>query len=132
MSSTEAPDDRLHVDQRAEGSAVVVHAVGDVDMATAPILTQQLAHAAEVVTPPALIVADLREIQFFGSSGISVLIVAHQRCHNRGVVLRLVVGPVIMQRITIFGMQDLLTISATFAEALDTRVEALDGNVQSI
>ena len=79
MSPARRPDDRLHVDQRSEGTAVVLRAVGEVDGSTAPILAKHLTRAAETVTPPGPVVADFRELEFFGSTAISVLLVAHQQ-----------------------------------------------------
>lgn len=99
---------------------MVVRAVGDVDMVTAPVLAKELAHAAETVTPPALIVADLREVRFFGSSGIATLIVAHRQCQERRVTLRVVAGPSLTKRLTMSGLVGYLTICLTLTEALDS------------
>ena len=120
MSPARLPDDHLHVDQRAEGPALVVRAVGEIDVATAPVLAQQLTRAAETVASPALVVADLREIQFLGSTAISTLIVAHQQYQNQRVTLRIVVGPSVKKRLSMFGLADFLAICLTLPEALRT------------
>jgi anti-anti-sigma factor len=120
MSPTDLPNDDLHVDQRVEGTAVVVRATGDIDMATAPVLAKELAHATKTVTPPTLIVADLREVQFFGSSGIGTLILAHQQCQKRNITLRVVAGPSLTKRLDISGLMGFLTIYLTLTEALDS------------
>lgn len=120
MSPTDLPDDDLHVDQRVEGTAVVVRAAGDVDMATAPVLAKELAHAAETDTPPALIVADLREVQFFDSSGVGTLILTHQQCQKRNITLRVVAGPSLTKRLNASGLAGYLTICLTLTEALDS------------
>lgn len=120
MSPTDLPNDDLRIDQRAEGTAVVVRAAGDIDMATAPLLAKELTHATHTITPPTLIIADLREVQFFGSSGIGTLILAHQQCQKRNITLRLVAGPSLTKRLDISGLTGFLTIYLTLTEALDS------------
>ena len=88
-------------------------------MATAPVLAKELAHAIETVTPPALIVADLHEVQFFGSSGIGTLILAHQQRQKRNITLRVIAEPSLIQRLNTSGLADYLTICLTLTEALD-------------
>jgi anti-anti-sigma factor len=66
--------DHFHVERRREGAVVVVRAAGDVDITTTPLLDDQLRIATALATPPAPVVADLRDVEFFGSNGISVLL----------------------------------------------------------
>jgi anti-anti-sigma factor len=125
MSPALRLDDRLHVDHRVEGTAVVVRAVGEVDMFTAPVLAKQLTRAAEVVTPPAPLVADFRELRFFGSSGISALLVAYQQCQRQSVPLRVVAGPAVTRRLGMVGVLDVLMICPTLTDALRSTAETV-------
>jgi anti-sigma B factor antagonist len=118
MGTTGTQDSPLHVDQHNEGGAVVVRAAGEVDLGTAHTLIKYLTSAAEEVTPPAPVVADLREIQFFGSQGLAALVTAQQQCQQHHTALRLLVGPTVRRTLDITGMVDVLTICPTLTDAL--------------
>jgi anti-sigma B factor antagonist len=108
----------LHVDQRVEGDAVIVRAVGEVDMLSVPLLAEQLALAAEVAKPPGPVVADLREVVFFGSNGISALLVAQDECKQRDVTLRVLGTRVVTHPLDVTGASAALTICPTLTDAL--------------
>lgn len=109
-------EDYLHVEQRVEDVAVVLRAVGEVDVHTAPLFAERLAQAA-TTTSLDRVVVDLREVRFFGSKGISALVVAHQQCRTRGIALRVVAGPAITRRLDRVGLLDVLAVCPTLAEA---------------
>jgi anti-sigma B factor antagonist len=95
-----------------------VRAVGEVDMYSAPVPAGQFDHATETVTPPNPVVADLLDVQFLGSRGLSLLIVAHQQFQQRGIPFRIVPGPNVMTRLRMSGVLDMLTTYTTVVDAL--------------
>jgi anti-sigma B factor antagonist len=75
------PDLTLRVEQNGHGP--VLHVKGEVDMATAPELRQWLDELDGTV------VADLSEVGFLDSTGITAFIIAHKRLRADGGVLTL-------------------------------------------
>lgn len=65
------------VEVRTENGAPLLSVRGELDLATSPALEEQLEQVA--ATAPPLIIIDLRELDFMDSTGLSVLIRAHQR-----------------------------------------------------
>ena len=72
--------------------AVVLHLRGEIDMATGPLLDEQLTRAVTVATPPAPLVVDLSKVQHLGSVGVALLTACHRRCHASGIPMRIVAG----------------------------------------
>jgi anti-anti-sigma factor len=70
---------------------------GELDIASADSLEQQLA-AAEVDSP-AILVLDLRRLEFIDSTGLRALVVADERARSQGRRLALVCGPNAVARI---------------------------------
>ncbi|WP_436498667.1 STAS domain-containing protein [Actinokineospora sp. HUAS TT18] len=91
----------LAVTSTAADGAIVVHPVGEVDMATEDILASGI--DAALNDKPAVLILDLTGVGFFGSVGVSVLIRAQQRCDCE---LRMVVTPPIRRMLTIVGLQN--------------------------
>ena len=85
-------DDLLTVDQEIVDGAVVLHLRGEIDMATGPLLDEQLTRAVTVATPPAPLVVDLSKVQHLGSVGVALLTACHRRCHAQGIPMRIVAG----------------------------------------
>ena len=65
------------------GAVTVVHAVGDLDMDTAALLTR---HVDETVTAyaPALVVVDLADLHFLGAAGVTALLAGGERVSRGG------------------------------------------------
>lgn len=118
MQTSPSPGGALQVEWRLDGPAVIVSAVGEVDMDTAPILTEHITRAAGEATPPAPVVADLRGVQFFGSSGIAALLTAHHYCARRNTGLRVLATPLVTRPLEITGAHQVLTICPTLTAAL--------------
>jgi len=110
--------DPLRVERSVQDSVVIVTAAGDVDMDTAPILLEELIFAVAQATPPAPVIVDLRDIEFFGSSGIAALLDAHQRCTQRDITLRVVATPIVTKPLAITGALPTVVIYTTLADAL--------------
>jgi anti-anti-sigma factor len=99
--------------QRLE-QGIVVAPAGDVDLATAPIVEDELRRAEE---SEEVIVLDLAQVSFMDSTGLRMVITADQRARDRGGTLRIVHVPAPVRRLF-----DLVGI----AERLEI-VDVLDG-----
>jgi anti-anti-sigma factor len=118
MSALRLPEDFLHVGRFVEGTAVIVHAVGDLDIYTAHVLAEHLTAAAATATPPGPVVADLRQVQYFGAEGITVLVNACHQCQRHRIYFHVVAGPIVVKPLELVGMPESLTMCPTLAEAL--------------
>ncbi|HXV92519.1 MAG TPA: STAS domain-containing protein [Pseudonocardia sp.] len=100
--------------------AVVVHAVGEIDTLTAPVLQARL---AEHLDATALVVLDMSEVTFLGSAGLAVLVAEKDRAESLGRRLRLVCGSRIVTRaLEATGLLGLFDIADGVPEALRTGV----------
>lgn len=81
----------LVVEIETADASVLVRAIGEIDLSTAPLLSDRLIEAAAVVPPDGAVVLDLTPVEFLGSAGLAVLLDHHQRLDAVGVPLRLVV-----------------------------------------
>lgn len=108
----------LHVDERVEGTAVVVRAVGEVDARSSPLLAQRITIAFTAVTPPGPLVLDLRAVTFLSSVGMAALIDAHQQANQLSFTLRLVAESALARRLAMVGLLNILTVCTTLTDAL--------------
>ena len=92
---------------------------GELDLASSPVLEQRL---DEVFSSDAsLVILDLRELDFMDSTGLSVLIKAHQAAEEGDRRLCLVKGPPQVQRLlSLTGVGERLSV-------LDAPEDALPG-----
>jgi anti-anti-sigma factor len=72
------------------GQAAVIELTGELDLAGAAALEQELARLEG--ESPRAVVLDLREVEFMDSSGLRLIAVASQRAKERGRRLALVPG----------------------------------------
>jgi len=105
-------------------TTAVVHAVGEVDMSSAPTLRTAVLTACAAVRVPASLVVDLTGVDFFGSSGISVLMEAQQRCQARRTPLLVVPSQAALRTLRIAGLTEVFDIRDSLATAADDRVLA--------
>lgn len=95
----------------------VIAVSGELDIASSAALDETLAHVIE--SDGELVVLDLRELEFMDSTGLSVLVRAHQRAEENGRRLGLVNGSQQVQRLlTLTGVADRLTLSDVPEELL--------------
>lgn len=87
----------FRVEVRTEGRATVIAVGGELDLASAPALAAELERATQ--SESELLVLDLRELEFMDSTGLSVIVKAHQRLTEEGRALSLVRGPQQVQRL---------------------------------
>lgn len=91
-----------------EGSTQILVLAGDLDISTAGELATGLAQAE--ATSAAVILVDLRRLEFIDSSGLDVIDEAHHRIHERLLLIR---GPRQVQRpFELCGLIDVLTFVA--------------------
>lgn len=83
--------------------------IGELDLRTSPELEERLSHAFDAGAE--LVILDLRGIEFMDSTGLRVLLSAHQRAHDSGRRFALVRGADQVERVlTLTGVRDILTV----------------------
>ena len=100
--------------------AVVIALPVKIDMANADRAGQQLGSA---ITPGVrTVIADMAPTSFCDSSGINMLVRAHQQAAANGTELRLVAAsPAVLRILTLTGLDQLLPIYPSLSQALATR-----------
>jgi anti-sigma B factor antagonist len=107
----------LFVNSHTNGRATTLTVSGELDLVSSPVLERAL-----VESDAELIVVDLRGLEFMDSSGLHVLIEAHQGMRDGGRRLVLVRAPEKVQRVfNLTGVSDALTIVDSPDEALARR-----------
>ena len=97
------------VEVRDGDQAVVIGVRGELDLASSPGLEQELDRHMSGGTE--LVIVDLRELEFMDSTGLSVLVRAHQRATESGQRFAVVRGPQQVQRLlSLTGVAERLTL----------------------
>jgi anti-sigma B factor antagonist len=97
--------------------AVVIGVRGELDLASSPALEQELERGAAAQAD--VVIVDLRDLEFMDSTGLSVLVRAHQRATEHGQRFGVVKGPQQVQRLlSLTGVADRLTLADTPEELL--------------
>jgi anti-sigma B factor antagonist len=97
------------VELRDGDRSVVIGVSGELDLASSPGLEQELDRHMSSGTE--LVIVDLRQLEFMDSTGLSVLVRAHQRAVEAGRRFAVVRGPQQVQRLlTLTGVADRLTL----------------------
>jgi anti-sigma B factor antagonist len=98
--------------------AMVVTVVGEVDMVTAPVLRERLDVLFRADRAP--IVVDLSRVEFFGSTGLAVVVDAQHRAEAEGRVFVLVAGTRVVQRpLEVSGLDAVLSVHEDLGQALE-------------
>jgi len=98
----------FRVQVHSQDQATVIAVSGELDLASSPTLQEEL---DRVATDSTLLIIDLRELDFMDSTGLSVLVRAHQRAEEQGRRLAMVKGPQQVQRLlSLTGVADRLTV----------------------
>ena len=114
-------DHPLHVTSRRLPAAVIVTAVGEVDLATAEHLA--VAVRAAFSGQPGAVVIDLSGVEFLASTGLAVLAEAERTAAETGQLLHVVVGdrhPVVARSLTTSGLAHHLALFSELDDALST------------
>jgi anti-anti-sigma factor len=97
------------VEEHNQGSAWILAVTGELDLRTSPELEERLTRVWAAGAE--LVILDLRQIEFMDSSGLRVLLGAHQRAQESGRRFALVRGADQVERVlTLTGVRDLLTV----------------------
>ena len=86
----------FQVDVRRDGLAAVIAISGELDLASGPRLEEELAALNPDVR---MVVVDLRNLEFMDSTGLSIIVRAHQRLAEHDCELSLVRGSPQVQRL---------------------------------
>jgi len=107
----------FRVEVRNTDGAAVISVSGELDLASSPALEEELERVAQ--SEAQVVVVDLRNLEFMDSTGLSVLVRAHQRAEEKGRRLGLVNGSQQVQRLlTLTGVADRLTLTDVPEELL--------------
>jgi anti-sigma B factor antagonist len=102
-------DSDFTVEERRQADATILTVSGELDLRTSPDLEGRLGAAFDAGAE--LVILDLRQIDFMDSTGLRVLLGAHQRAHESGRRFALVRGADQVERVlTLTGVRDLLTV----------------------
>lgn len=101
-------DRAFSISSRRLDHGIALDLSGDIDMATAPMVEDELARAEQAED---LIVLNLEDVEFMDSTGIRTVIAADQRLRRRGASLRIVNVPEPVQKLLkLVGIFDHLEI----------------------
>jgi anti-sigma B factor antagonist len=104
---------RVEVNQA--GSATVLTLSGELDLSSSPALEEELERTAGADS----VVVDLRGLEFIDSTGLSVLVKAHQEAQDSGREFGLVKGGAQVQRLLdLTGLTERLTLADAPEELL--------------
>jgi len=107
----------FRVEVRAADQATVISVSGELDLASSPALEEELERVAQ--SNAGVVIVDLRQLEFMDSTGLSVLVKAHQQAEEQGRRLGLVNGSQQVQRLlNLTGVADRLTLADTPEELL--------------
>jgi anti-anti-sigma factor len=112
----------FRVERQVHGYAVVVRVAGEVDALTVRELKREIAVGLALATPPAPVVVDLTEVEFFAAAGLNELHRGHLAAQAAGVLLRVVAcHRHVLRPFEISGLDHELRPCETLAEALVVR-----------
>jgi len=99
----------FRVETRNDGRTAVIAVAGELDLASGPELEAELERISGPETQ--LLVVDLRRLEFMDSTGLSILVRAHQRLAEEGCEMGLVRGSSQVQRLLdLTGVAERLTL----------------------
>ncbi len=108
---------KFRVDVRNDSGAIVIVVAGELDLASSPELQQQLDSALE--SDERVVILDLRMLEFMDSTGLSVVVKAHQAAVQSGRELHLVKGPPQVQRLlSLTGVEERISLLDAPGDAL--------------
>jgi anti-sigma B factor antagonist len=110
----------FQVTVRREGAAALVEVSGELDLASGPALEAEL----ETFSAPetTLVAVDLRKLEFMDSTGLSIIVRAHQRLAGNGCELSLVRGtPQVQRLLDLTGVAERLRVVSAPEELLSGR-----------
>jgi anti-anti-sigma factor len=115
-SSEPVGDRDMTVGVHEQGDIVVVEVVGEVDLLSAPQVREAVMTA--LAGRPGVVVIDLLGVSFLGSSGLAVLVEAHQQAGEQTQLRVAAEGPATMQPLRVTALDRLLSLYSTRAGAV--------------
>jgi anti-anti-sigma factor len=107
----------FNIETRDGTQAVVIGVRGELDLASSPALEHELERGA--ASKAEVVIVDLRDLEFMDSTGLSVLVRAHQRATENGQRFGIVRGPQQVQRLlSLTGVADRLLLADSPDELL--------------
>lgn len=107
--------DHFRVQARSQGSTRILAVSGELDLAAAASVEEELNAALETATQ--LIVVDLETLDFIDSTGLSVLVRAQQRAREAGLELGLInPGAQVERLLNLTGLSERLTLTESLPE----------------
>lgn len=85
------------MDVRRQPDRIVLRLEGELDLASSPMLERAL-EGAEIAEPP-LLVLDLDELRFVDSTGLRIILLAHESARRRGQEFAITQGSAQVQRL---------------------------------
>jgi anti-sigma B factor antagonist len=114
--ATRTPPISVHT-TRADGHVPVTSIRGEIDMGTEQLIQNAL--SAELATKPHLLVLDLTDVEFMGSTGLNLLVRNYLRARDQGTRLAVVAGQGFVRRVlAVSGVDDLLDLHRDLGSAL--------------
>jgi anti-sigma B factor antagonist len=114
--SAEQPSTSYQLDQSEQDGARILRAAGEIDIISAPALRDVLLPA---VTAAQLVVLDLSDVTFLGSSGLAVLVEARDQAHQNERELRLVCTTrIVLRALEATGLRELFVVASDVPSAL--------------
>jgi anti-sigma B factor antagonist len=108
----------FQIETRRDGPAVVIAVRGELDLSSSPSLRDELARAHEAGAE--LVIVDLRELAFMDSTGLSVVVKAHQHAVDNGRRFAVVRGGKQVERLlSLTGVDERLTVVEQPEQLLD-------------
>lgn len=104
------------VSEKRVGQLVVLSVSGNVDMLSAPWLTEAI--DAALAKSPSGLVVDLSRVDFLGSAGISVLMTTHANMGDSGRFAVVADGPATHRPLTLLGLGEIMSLYRTLDDAL--------------
>lgn len=108
--------DFFEVTQTTHGQVIVLSVSGDIDMLTAPKLTESVLLA--LTARPAGVVVDLSKVDFLASAGMTVLVAAHQEITPNARFGVVAFGPYTARPLHLVGLDGEISVYSTLDEAL--------------
>jgi anti-sigma B factor antagonist len=108
------------VQLQPHSDAALIVVSGELDIASAPELEQALDQIRPELIK--LVIVDLRELEFMDSTGLSIIVRAHQRLSELDCELTLIKGPPQVQRLLdLTGVADRVRLGSEPDELLNGR-----------
>jgi anti-anti-sigma factor len=109
--------DQLLIDVRLDKDRAVLSLQGELDLASAPLLQAEI--ESSQISSAVMLVLDLQELKFIDSTGLRVLLAAHQSSRERGQEFAVTRGsPQVQRLLSITGVGEHIRIISPDDEML--------------